>query len=72
MSVVPFPVKIDIVSGGIVQFGPSVFFSPKSASKTNSGSGADNLGVLVNTVTGVSTTNTIDSDVLDQPIVKDI
>ncbi|MGZ4160053.1 MAG: spore germination protein [Neobacillus sp.] len=37
-----FPVKIDTVSGGGVQFGDSLFVSPKSVSKDTHGSGSVN------------------------------
>jgi hypothetical protein len=65
-----FPVKISSVSGGVVQFGPSVFISPKGASKTFTGSGSDNLAVQIYIVNGVSSTNTLDSDGVDQPIFQ--
>nr|WP_263324258.1 spore germination protein [Neobacillus sp. Marseille-Q6967] len=71
MSHFPFPVKIDTVSGGVVQFGNTVFISPKSASKSVHGSGSNNTGVHNNTISGFSSINNIDTDVVDQPIVKD-
>ncbi|WML58898.1 spore germination protein [Neobacillus sp. PS2-9] len=71
MSFVPGQVKIDTVSGGVVQFGGAVFVSPKNASKNAFGSGASNTGVHIITVTGTSATNNLDSDVVDQPIVND-
>ncbi|MEH7300388.1 spore germination protein [Neobacillus drentensis] len=71
MSFGPRQVKIDTVSGGIVQFGGAVFVSPKSASKSFSGSGISNTGVNIVTINGASSTNTVDTDVLDQPIVQD-
>jgi spore germination protein PF len=70
MSFFPNPVEIGTVSGGVVQFGPSVFTSPKNAIKTMAGAGSENVGALINTVTGVNSTNTLDSDGLDQPIVQ--
>lgn len=66
-----FPVKIDTVSGGIVQFGDSLFISPKSAAKTTLGSGSSNTGVHITTITGSSSSTSINSDILDQPIVHD-
>ena len=66
-----FPVKIDTVSGGVVQFGDSLFISPKSASKSTHGSGSSNTGVHITTITGSSSTTSINSDILDQPIVQD-
>lgn len=71
MSSSPYQVKIDTVSGGIVQFGPALFISPKSASKTALGSGASNTGFQINTFSGSSATNSVDTDVVDQPIIRD-
>lgn len=71
MSNFPAPVKIGSVSGGVVQFGDTLFISPKSASKDFHGSGSSNSGAQNVTFTGVSSVNTVDSDVVDQPIVKD-
>ncbi|WML60658.1 spore germination protein [Neobacillus sp. PS2-9] len=62
---------MDTVSGGVVQFGGAVFVSPKSATKSFNGSGVSNTGVNIVTVNGASSTNTVDTDVLDQPIVQD-
>lgn len=63
------PVQIVHVSGGIVQFGDTVYISPKSASKTNAGSGAFNTGGIVVTNSGLSGTNVLDTNLIDQPIV---
>ncbi|MBT2726159.1 spore germination protein [Bacillus sp. ISL-75] len=71
MSEFPVPVKIDTVSGGIVQFGNSLFISPKSASKNTHGSGSTNSGLHVTTINGQSTTTSVNADLLDQPIVQD-
>lgn len=71
MSEFPVPVKIDTVSGGIVQFGNSLFISPKSASKNTHGSGSTNSGLHVTTINGQSTTTSVNADILDQPIVHD-
>jgi spore germination protein PF len=71
MSFFPVPVEIGTVSGGLVQFGPSLFTSPKGSSKTFKGSGTVDLAVSVITVNGVNSTNTLDSDAFDQPIVQD-
>ncbi|WP_251550268.1 spore germination protein [Neobacillus muris] len=67
----PFQVNIDTVSGGVVQFGPALFISPKHATKTLHGSGSSNIGFQVSTFNGASSTNTLDADLLDQPILKD-
>ncbi|MFP5113802.1 spore germination protein [Bacillaceae bacterium C204] len=71
MSEFPIPVKIDTVSGGIVQFGNSLFISPKSASKSALGSGSSNTGVHITTINGQSTNTAVNSDLFDQPIVHD-
>jgi len=62
------PVQIVNVGGGIVQFGDTVYISPKSASKTNAGSGGFNTGLLIITNNGLSGTNVLDTDLIDQPI----
>ncbi len=62
------PVQIINVSGGVVQFGDTVFISPKSASKTSHGSGSGNIGGFVVTNNGLSGTNTLDSNLIDQPV----
>lgn len=62
------PVQITTVSGGVVQFGDTFFISPKSASKTSSGSGAGNTGIGIVTVNGFSLNNNIDTNLIDQPI----
>ncbi|MFL6559018.1 MAG: spore germination protein, partial [Bacillus sp. (in: firmicutes)] len=59
------------VSGGVVQFGDALFISPKSASKSTHGSGSSNTGVTITTITGQSTTTSVNADLLDQPIVQD-
>jgi spore germination protein PF len=71
MSEFPIPVKIDTVSGGVVQFGNSLFISPKSASKSTHGAGSSNTGAHITTISGSSTTTAVNADVLDQPIVQD-
>lgn len=57
----------NVSSGGAVNFGDSLNIAPKANSKTFSGSGSTNNGVLVVTNNGLSTTNTQDSDAVDQP-----
>ncbi|MBV7508564.1 spore germination protein [Bacillus sp. sid0103] len=63
------PVQIVHVSGGVVQFGDTVYISPKAASKTNAGSGAFNTGGFIIANNGLSGTNVLDTNVIDQPIV---
>lgn len=61
------PVQITNVSGGIVHFGDSLYISPKSNSKTNSGQGSLNTGGFIVTNNGLSSSNVFDADLLDQP-----
>ncbi|MDC3413731.1 spore germination protein [Aquibacillus sp. 3ASR75-11] len=60
------PIKINSVGGGVVNFGDSFYLSPKSASKTSSGSGAFNTGDFICTNNGLNSTNVSDPDVADQ------
>jgi len=52
-------------SGGVVQFGDAAEVSPSSASKTYAGAGSFLTGSLANSNTGLSATNTLDSDLAD-------
>ena len=63
------PVQIVAVSGGIVQFGDTVYISPKSGSKAYAGSGAFNTGGIIVSNNAVSGTNVLDTDLIDQPTV---
>ncbi|MGG3467826.1 spore germination protein [Neobacillus pocheonensis] len=62
--------KIDIgeITGGVVNFNGALVISPKSASKSALGAGAGNTAVFSFTSTAASATNTIDFDVIDQPV----
>lgn len=62
------PVQIVNVTGGTVQFGDSLFISPKSASKSSTGAGSSNTGIGFFTATGFSANNVLDTNLLDQPI----
>ncbi|WP_066068434.1 spore germination protein [Neobacillus soli] len=62
------PVQIVNVGGGIVQFGDTVYISPKSSTKTYAGSGGFNTGGLIVTNNGLSGTNVLDTNLIDQPI----
>ncbi|MFF2446235.1 spore germination protein [Neobacillus sp. NPDC058068] len=62
------PVQIVNVGGGIIQFGDTVYISPKSSTKTFAGSGGFNTGGLIVTNSGLSGTNVLDTNVIDQPI----
>lgn len=62
-------IQINTISGnGVVEFGDSLLVSPKAASKTPAGAGAINTALIVVTNNGLSNTNYIDPNVLDQPI----
>jgi spore germination protein PF len=63
------PVQIVNCSGGIVHFGDAAIISPKSNSKSYSGAGSSNTGGLINTNNGISGTNVLDTNLIDQPIV---
>ncbi|WP_066067605.1 spore germination protein [Neobacillus soli] len=63
------PVEIVNVSGGITQFGDSLFISPKESAKTFAGSGVINTGGIIIVNNGLSGTNVLDPNLIDQPIV---
>jgi spore germination protein PF len=66
------PIVIDTVGGQAnINFGGTLYLSPKNISKTAAGSGGGHTHVLGISVTGPSSTNTIDSDFADQPVVLD-
>lgn len=65
-SIIGGPINITHADG-IVHFGDSFYISPKTVSKSNSGSGGINTGNLVVSNNGVSATNTFDPDAVDQP-----
>ncbi|SFA79484.1 MULTISPECIES: spore germination protein [unclassified Bacillus (in: firmicutes)] len=68
MPAIVGPVQIVNVGGGTVQFGDTVIISPKSASKANSGSGSGNTGGFIITNNGISASNVLDTNLVDQPI----
>ncbi|EJQ61536.1 spore germination protein [Bacillus mycoides] len=53
-------------SAGSFNLGDFYNVSPKENTKSYNGSGASNVGFVVNTFSGVSATNTFDADVADQ------
>jgi spore germination protein PF len=63
------PLQIFNVGGGVVQFGDTAIVSPKTSTKTTTGSGAFNTGVFIITNNIVSANPTIDSNLVDQPII---
>jgi spore germination protein PF len=62
------PVQIINVGGGVVQFGDTVYISPKSTQKIFSGSGGFNTGGFIVANNGISGTNVLDTNLIDQPI----
>ena len=69
MPAITGPVQIFNIGGGVVHFGDSAVISPKSTSKTYAGAGSDNTGGFVVTGSGFSASNTLDSNLVDQPQV---
>ncbi|MEH7122061.1 spore germination protein [Bacillus sp. JJ1532] len=69
MPAIVGPVQIMNVDGGIVQFGDALNVSPKTSVKTYSGQGALNTGALIITNNGISGTNVLDTNLIDQPII---
>ncbi|MCM2534536.1 spore germination protein [Neobacillus pocheonensis] len=63
---------INIGGSAIVEFGDTAFISPISASKSNAGSGSGNTGALIININAISWTGTVETDLIDQPIVKNI
>ncbi|WP_348519817.1 spore germination protein [Bacillus sp. 165] len=53
-------------SNGSFNLGDFYNVSPKENSKSYNGSGASNVGIVINTFSGVNATNTLDPDVNDQ------
>ena len=63
------PVQVINVTGGVVQFGDTLIISPKSSAKTTAGQGALNSGGFIITVNGLSASNVLDTNLIDQPII---
>lgn len=68
LPVITGPVQILNIGGGVTQFGDSLFISPKEAAKSFAGSGGFNTGGMVVANNGISSTNTLDPNIIDQPI----
>jgi spore germination protein PF len=62
------PVQVANISGGVLQFGDALAISPRSATKTLTGSGSSNTGFAIVTASGLNFNNTLDVNGLDQPI----
>ncbi|MBM7694005.1 spore germination protein PF [Peribacillus deserti] len=64
------PVQITSVdSGGIAHFGDAVVISPKEATKSVSGSGGGNTGLLILTNNLANGNLVNDANLVDQPIL---
>jgi spore germination protein PF len=65
------PLQIhNVTTFAVVKFGDSLALTPKNVAKSSAGSGAFNTGGAVIINTGVSATNYIDPDIIDQPIAE--
>ncbi|MBM4764196.1 spore germination protein [Bacillus sp. B15-48] len=69
MPAIVGPVQIINVGGGTVQFGDTLFISPKSNSKSTSGQGAGNTGGFIVSNNGLNASNVVDTNLVDQPNV---
>ncbi|MED3551499.1 spore germination protein [Cytobacillus praedii] len=69
MPAITGPVQIVNIDSGIVQFGDAVFISPKSSSKSVLGQGAGNTGGFIIANNGLSASNVLDTNLVDQPIL---
>ncbi len=69
MPAIVGPVQIFHVGGGVVHFGDTAVISPKNATKTFEGSGSANSGGFIVTNNGISGTNILDTNLVDQPTV---
>ncbi|WP_066368483.1 spore germination protein [Neobacillus fumarioli] len=66
------PIIIETIGADAnVNFGGTLYLSPKNISKTAAGAGGGHTHVIGFSITGPSTTNTIDTNVVDQPLVLD-
>lgn len=68
MPAIVGPVQIFNVGSGNLLFGDAAVISPKSASKSVTGSGSSNTGAFVFTANGLNGSNVLDINGVDQPI----
>jgi spore germination protein PF len=62
-------IQINTISAnGVVEFGDTLVVSPKTANKTPGGAGAFNTAIIAIANSGLSSTNYISPNVIDQPI----
>ena len=69
MPAIVGPIQVRSITGGSIQFGDALVYSPKSSSKQVTGSGTTNTGLFIITNNGISVNNTLDTNLIDQPIV---
>lgn len=63
------PLSINTIGGqAIVNFGGTLFISPKNASKSFNGSGGGHTSAISFGFYGPSATNTVDNNVIEQPV----
>lgn len=63
---------INVGSSGVVHIGDVFKISPYSTSKTFAGAGSFNTGESISLYNAYSTTNTNDSDAVDQPVALNL
>lgn len=69
-AIINGPLQIPNIGGsGVVFFGDTVVVSPKYSSKTYGGSGAFSIGGFVITTNGLSSTNVVDTSLVEQPTI---
>jgi spore germination protein PF len=69
-AIIGGPLHIANIGGsGVVHFGDSAITSPKSASKTFAGCGGFCTGAFVLTNNGISSTNVLDTNLIEQPTI---
>ncbi|WP_374721204.1 spore germination protein [Peribacillus tepidiphilus] len=69
MPAIVGPIQVVNIGGGAIHFGDTLIISPKSASKTITGSGSSNTGGFIITNNGLSASNVLDTNLVDQPIL---
>jgi spore germination protein PF len=69
MPAVVGPIKItNVSSGAVFQVGDTMYIAPKTATKTQGGSGGFNTGDFILTNNSISFTNSLDPDVFDNNV----
>lgn len=70
-AIVGGPFKIN-ENGGVINFGDTLNISPKSTSKSVSGSGGGNSGDFTIVNNGINMNNVLDPDVVDQNLAGNV